>query len=98
MIPRLGKRAQEDNQVKKLYFEAYYWNAYCIYKFSQSKNSKGTPKEDQYIKIAATNIIRLENAASAEGWNIVGGKFIELMNSEKKLKDEYEKQKKAAAK
>jgi len=98
-----AKEKDEDKPFTKLYFESYFYNARCWYKFSQSEKNlqsdkmQKTKKEEQYLGVAANYIVRLENATNKEGWSIVRDRFNELMDAEPKLKAAYEKLKKAAA-
>jgi hypothetical protein len=49
------------------------------------------------LSAAARYIVSLENAKSKEGWNMVGERFMELLDAEPKLKSAYEKLKKEQA-
>jgi hypothetical protein len=98
-----AKEKGEDKPFTNLYFESYFHNARCWYKFSQSEKvlqsdkMQKTKKEEQFLGVAANYIFRLENATNKDGWNIVGGRFQELMAAEPKLKAAYDRLKKATA-
>jgi hypothetical protein len=92
----LKAKMGDDPNLKELYFNAYYGNAWCLYKLSQTGAVITKGKDKDYLKTAANHILRLEKSANQEGWQIVGHRFRELLTSEKKLKDEYEKLKKTA--
>jgi hypothetical protein len=87
-----------DNNLKELYFNAYFGYNACLYKLSQTKDSIAKSKDKEYLAKAANNILRLERSSNQEGWDIVGPRFRELLKTEKKLRDEYEKLKKTTAK
>src|SRR5204863_8759038 len=98
-----AKEKDEGKPFTKLYFESYYHNARCWYRFSQSEKvlqsnkMQKTKKEEQFLGAAASYIYRLENATNKQGWSMVGPRFRELMDAEPKLKAAYEKLKKASA-
>src|SRR5262249_49501013 len=98
-----AKEKDKDGPFTKLYFDAYFYNARCFYKYSQSEKvlqsdkTQKTKKEEQFLGVAANYIFRLENATNKDGWNNVGGRFQDLMNAEPKLKAAYERLKKTAA-
>lgn len=96
LMGRLREKAAQDNDIKKLYFDAYYGNTRCFYLYSQQDKIKQAGKEEQFLNIAANYILKLENAARKDGWNFVGERFVELLEAEPKLKATYEKLKKAA--
>jgi hypothetical protein len=86
---------QNKEYLKKKYFEGYYHNTVCYYKYSQLPKTKESPtKSDDWLLNAAKQILRLETSASREGWNIVGPKFQELLQREKPLRDKYQSLKK----
>jgi hypothetical protein len=88
--PTLKARMPDDPSLKDLYFNAYFGNAWCLYKYSQTRAVLAKGKDKDYLKAAANNILRLEKSVNQEGWQIVGHRFRELLTSEKKLRDEYE--------
>jgi hypothetical protein len=85
----------EDPKIKRIYFEGYYHNAYCWYKYSQTEPVVKAGKDKQYLTAAARQIVRLETAQNPEGWQLVGDMFRRLLDAEPKLKEEYENLKKA---
>jgi hypothetical protein len=87
----LRAKMPDDPNLKELYFNAYYGNAWCLYKHSQTAAALTKGKDKDYLKMAANNIVRLEKSVNQEGWQIVGHRFRELLTNEKKLRDEYEK-------
>ncbi len=90
----LKARMADEPNLKELYFTAYYQNVWCLYQLSQTEKVVAAGKEKSYLTTAATHIVRLEKSPGQEGWQIVGQRFRELLNSEKKLRDEYENLKK----
>jgi hypothetical protein len=85
---------QNKEYLKKKYFEGYYHNTVCYYKYSQTAKTKQAGKEDYWLNAAAGQIVRLETSASREGWGFVGAKFQELLAKEKPLRDKYQSLKK----
>ena len=81
-------------RVKELYFEAYYFNAVCWYRYSQTDKMKKDKKSDDYLNYAANQIIRLETSQSRDGWDLVGPRFVELLSKEPLLRLRYEQLKK----
>src|SRR5207237_9863618 len=69
--PGLLKQVATDNNVKKLYFDAYVHNAFCCYKYSQQDSVKAKGKDKEFLKVAANHLLRLEFSANPEGWNLV---------------------------
>ncbi len=94
--PSLKAKLGDDPLLKELYFGTYYENTWCLYKYSQTEKIQSAGKEKLYLAAAGKNILKLENSSNQEGWQIVGPRFVELLNAEKKLKDEYEELKKTA--
>ena len=92
--PTLKSKLADDPNLKELYFNAYYENAWCLYKYSQSDKVIAAGQEKKYLRPAANYILKLERARDQEGWRIVGHKCRELLGSEKKLRDEYDDLKK----
>ena len=92
-IQRSPKFTTED-YLKKKYFDGFYRNVLCYYKFSQLDKTKKAGKEDQMLTFAANQIVRLEASQSREGWNIIGPRFQELLAKEKPLRDKYQSLKK----
>ncbi|HWY86811.1 MAG TPA: hypothetical protein VNX28_08800 [Gemmataceae bacterium] len=92
--PTLKSKLADDSSLKDLYFNAYYENAWCLYKYSQSDKVVSGGQEKKYLRPAANYILKLEKAKDQEGWQIVGHKCRELLVSEKKLRDEYDDLKK----
>jgi hypothetical protein len=97
LMNRLREKAGEDIAIKKLYFDCYFYNARSWYKYSQTAKVLKDGKEEQFLSAAARYIVSLENAKSKEGWNMVGERFMELLDAEPKLKSAYEKLKKEQA-
>ncbi len=97
LMNRLRERAGQDFEIKQLYFDCYFYNARCWYKYSQSAKVLKDGKEEQFLNSAARYIVNLENAKNKEGWEMVRDKFIDLMDMEPKLKKAYEKLKSQAA-
>lgn len=97
LMNRLREKAGTDIQIKKLYFDCYFYNARSWYKYSQTAKVLKDGKEEQFLNAAARYIMNLENAKSKEGWNMVGERFMELLDAEPKLKTAYEKLKKDMA-
>jgi hypothetical protein len=94
LMNRLRERAAVDQDVKRLYFEGYYWNSYCWYKYSQTEKVKAANKEEQFLNAAANYIVRLERSENQEGWNFVADRYAELLEAEPRLKEAYENLKK----
>jgi hypothetical protein len=94
LMTRLRAKAGEDNQIKKLYFDGYFGLTRSYYKYSQTAKVIQSGREEQFLTVAANNILKLENATNNEGWSFVGDRFIELMDQSPKLKETYEKLKK----
>jgi hypothetical protein len=86
----LKARMADEPNLKELYFTAYYQNVWCLYQLSQTEKVVAAGKEKSYLTTAANHIVRLEKTPGQEGWQIVGHRFRELLNSELKLRDEYE--------
>lgn len=88
-----------DAKAKELYFETYYHGfIYCWFKLSQVPKIKDTPikgtaKEQQYIQKAVDNILRIENLANKDGWEIIRPRVLELLQSEPLLNEAYRKAK-----
>ncbi|MCI0684530.1 MAG: hypothetical protein L0Y71_20655 [Gemmataceae bacterium] len=97
LMNRLREKAGVDTAIKQLYFECYFYNARCWYKYSQTAKVLKDGKEQQFLAVAARYILALENSKSKEGWDMVGGRFADLMDAEPKLKTAYEKMKKDMA-
>lgn len=97
LMNRLREKAGTDTQIKKLYFDCYFYHARSWYKLSQTAKAIKDGKEEQYLSTAARYIVSLENAKSKEGWNEVGERFMELLDAEPKLKAKYEELKKGQA-
>jgi hypothetical protein len=94
--PTLKSKLADDPNLKELYFNAYYGYTRCLYKTSQTEKIIAAGKEKTYLAAAAKNVLKLERATNPEGWQIVGPRFVELLSTEPKLKDEYEELKKTA--
>jgi hypothetical protein len=94
IMSRLRERAAVDQDVKRLYFEGYYWNSYCWYKYSQTQKVKAANKEEQFLNAAANYIVRLERSENQEGWGFVADRYAELLDSEPRLKEAYDNLKK----
>lgn len=93
--PANQDEAKRHQLAKELYFEAYYQNAWCVFKYSRAKKTPEAPDvAKKYLALAANSILRLENAKNPEGWSIVGGRFQELMRNEPMLQAAYEELKK----
>ena len=74
--------------VVRMYFDCYYHRTYSLYKYGQ--NLKDARKRASYVKMAANNIVRLENAANKEGWRFTQDQFNALLQEEAPLKEQYE--------
>ncbi len=96
LMKTLSPRVADDAKLKEMYFEAYYQNVWCMFKYSQTEAAQKAKKEKEFLRASANQIVRLENSKSQEGWQIVGQRFVELLDAEPKLKDAYEELKKAA--
>jgi hypothetical protein len=94
--PALKARLADDASLKELYFNAYYENAWCLYKYSQNEKVIAAGQEKKYLRPAANYILRLERSPNQEGWQIIGPKCRELLATEKKLRLEYEDLKRTA--
>ena len=94
--PSLKAKLADEPNLKEVYFNAYYENTWCLYKYSQTPKVIAAGKERKYLAPAANNIVRLEKSANQEGWLIVGPRFRELLAGEPKLKAAYEDLKRAA--
>ena len=90
------KSKLDDPKVKDIYFESYYGYTYCMYKYSQTEKVIAAKKEQQYLRAASNNILKLERSMNPEGWQIVGHRFRELLDAEPKLRQDYEELKKTA--
>jgi hypothetical protein len=86
----LKSRLADDPSLKDLYFNAYYENAWCLYKYSQNDKIIAAGQEKKYLRPAANYILKLERSPNQEGWQIIGAKCRELLAAEKKLRLEYE--------
>ena len=99
LLDRLRDKAAVDETFKKLYFDNYYENARCWYRYSQSAKVQTDKdkykKEEAALNYVAGAILKLELTKSRDGWEAVGERFVKLMDAEPKLKKMYEKLKKA---
>ncbi len=89
--PNLRAKIADDPNLKELYFNAYFGNAWCLYKLSQTEKVVAAGQEAKYLQAAAKNFFKLEKSTNQEGWQIVGPRVRELLASERKLKEEYDK-------
>jgi hypothetical protein len=92
-LQRTGRLGQE-KKLQEVYFDAYYHNALCFYKHSQLPKVIKDGKEQLYLNNAASLIYRLETSRDNLGWQLIGPRFLNYMQNEKKLKDAYEALKK----
>ena len=88
-----GKDLSFDPEKKKIYFDAYYHMTFCWYKYSQLDKVKAAGKEVQFLVKAADYIVRLETSMSQEGWQLIGHRFRDLLQTERPLSEAYMKQK-----
>lgn len=86
MKPLAKADLANNKTIQNLYFEAYYSKVVCLYKHSQSAKKDS----DSYLNQAASQIVQLEFARDSTGWQLVGPKFVDFMEKEKKLKEAYE--------
>lgn len=82
-----------NKRLKDLYFEGFYRNVMCYYRYSQTDKVKAAGKSDQFLAYAANQIVRLEASMNRDGWNSVGAKFEETLGKERALKEAYERAK-----
>jgi len=93
--PGLAKQmADGDQNAKETYFDAYYQMIFCIYKYSRSDGAKAKKLDKAYLRRAADSIVKLESAKNpgnpgepGEGWQLIGPRLEELMESELPLRD-----------
>jgi hypothetical protein len=87
-----------DKEVQKIYFNGYFYMVRTC--FEMAENDKTLKNPAAFVTSAANQIFKLENSKSREGWDLVGPKFMDLLNDPKniKLKKEYDKLKSAPTK
>ncbi len=76
-----GKTVAEQRRNKALYFECYYHLTYSTFMYGKL-GAKTREKQEQWYKIAADYITRLENSPNREGWEVAGPRFLELIRAE----------------
>jgi len=82
-----------DNKIKEQYYDCYYHQAYCIYKYAlQLRDAK---KRTHYVRTAASYIVKLE-ALPDEAAAAARKRFQELLSQEPALKEQYDELKKNA--
>ena len=96
--PTVKTKLADDPALREVYFNAYYENTWCLYKYSQTPKVGADGRESKYLMPAANNIVKLERSANPEGWQIVGERFRQLLGSEPKLKSAYEELKHKSSK
>jgi hypothetical protein len=79
--------------MKDEYFECYYWLVVCLYKHAQEQEG---PKQAAGIKQAASFITTLEAKWPDLGGEESKARFMDLLDKEPPLKEQYEQLKKAA--
>jgi hypothetical protein len=83
--PRLG-----DNKIKEQYFDCYYHLTYCIYK-SGLNESQNLARRQRDIQTAARFIVKIETQPDVS--EDIKKRFAELLDKEKLLKQQYDKEK-----
>jgi hypothetical protein len=88
----LGRKPRE------IYFETYFHYGYCIYKLAQSDVGKKAGVTAKYTEVAAKHFLRLKNAGSPEGWQIVEPRFNEFRTAEAPFREAFDALEKAEKK
>jgi hypothetical protein len=88
--PTIKTKLGDDASLKEMYFNAYYENTWCLYKYSQTPKVSAEGREKKYLAPAANYIVKLERSSNQEGWQIVGSRFRQLLSNEPKLKYAYD--------
>lgn len=79
-----------DRRPKDVYFNAFYHYGYSVYRYAQSEAGKKAGATAKYTDFAAKHFLRLKNAASPEGWQIVEPLFNDLRARETAFREAFE--------
>jgi len=84
-----------NKQAKEVYFDAYYHYGNAVYRYGQAPAGKKAGLTARYTEFAAKHLLRLKNASSQEGWNLVEPQFNALKAAEAPFREAFDALEKA---
>jgi hypothetical protein len=94
LVTQLSKKVESQPRLKEHYFECYFHMALAYYKLGEGNADPA--KREKGIEAAAKHILTFEKRWDGFGDEASQKRFTELLGQEAPLREEYEKQKKAA--
>lgn len=78
-------------KLKEIYFDAYYNYGRTMFMFSQTEKVKAAKKDAKYVEFAANHFVKLQYAASKEGWELINTRVEALIQEQPILKAAYDR-------